>query len=50
MKYAIEILEKDRRLLLKALDGWSPEFYQEAYKDRARKLKEIDEAIDLLKQ
>ncbi len=48
MNYAIEILKKDKILLEKALEGWKSVLYPEARKDRDKKLKEINAAIELL--
>ena len=49
MEYAIEILEKDRQLLIRCLEGCPFTLYPEAHKDRNKKLKDINEAIELLK-
>jgi hypothetical protein len=48
MKYAIKILEKEKQLLEECLKEWKPENYPEAFKERNRKLKEIEKAIQTL--
>ena len=48
MNYAIEILEKEKTLLLKCLSDWDCEKYPEAFKDRNKKLKEVEKAIETL--
>jgi hypothetical protein len=48
MNYAIEILEKESVILKECLKGWKPENYPEAFKERNRKLKEIEKAIQTL--
>ena len=49
MTYAIEILERDKKYLEAALSTWETDHYPEARKDRDKKLKEINEAIEILK-
>jgi len=48
MKYAIEILEKESVMLKECLKEWKPENYPEAFKERNKKLKEIEKAIQTL--
>lgn len=49
MNYAIELLEKEKILIQKALEGWEPEHFPEAFKDRNKKLKNINEALEKLR-
>lgn len=49
MKYAIEVLEKDKKMLENALKGFNKEDYPEAFKLRHKKHKEISFAIEILK-
>lgn len=48
--YAVQELEKIRITLEKALEGWNPEHYPEAFRDRNKKLKDINKALEILKQ
>lgn len=50
MNEAIFILEKEKKLLQDCLKGWSPDNHPEAFKQRNKKLLEINKAIDLLKR
>lgn len=50
MNEAIFILEKEKHLLKQCLKGWKKENYPEAFKQRNKKLKEISEALETLKQ
>lgn len=47
--YAIDILEKEKQLLEDCLKGWNQDHYPEAFNDRNNKLKQINKAIELLK-
>lgn len=47
--YALEILEKEKQLLKECLKGWKSENYPEAFKERNKKLLELEIAIDKLK-
>jgi len=49
MNEAIFILEREQYLLEQCLKGWNPENHPEAFKQRNKKLKEIEEAIKILK-
>ena len=49
MNEAIFILEKEKKLLQDCLKGWNPNNHPEAFKQRNKKLLEINKAIDLLK-
>jgi hypothetical protein len=46
--YPINILEKEKELLEKCLTEWESKEYPEAKKERERKLKEINKAIEEL--
>jgi hypothetical protein len=48
MNYSIEILEKEKTLLLKCLNDWDVKEYPEALKDRNNKIKDIEKAIQTL--
>lgn len=48
MNYAIEILEKEKTLLLKCLTDWDVKEYPESLKDRNNKIKDIEKAIQTL--
>ncbi len=49
MNYAIEVLEKEKRLLEICLSEWDLNNYPEAKKERAEKLKDIILSINSLK-
>ena len=49
MNEAIFILEREQYLLEQCLKGWKTEKHPEAFKQRNKKLKEIKEAIKILK-
>ena len=50
MNEAIFILEREKQLLNDCLKGWKSENHTEAFKQRNKKLSEINEAIEILKQ
>ena len=50
MTYAIQVLEKDIQQLSKIINEWPIGEYQEALKDRKRKLKQLEEAVELIKE
>lgn len=50
MNEAIHILEQHKTILLDCLKGFNDKEYPEAFKNRNKKLKEINEAIYLIKQ
>jgi len=50
MEEAIIILEREKNLLEDCLKGWKSENHPEAFKQRNKKLKEINYALDTLKQ
>ena len=50
MNYAIEVLEKEKTLLLKCLSDWDTKSYPEAFKERNNRIKEIEKAIQTLIQ
>tara|TARA_R110000782_G_scaffold139199_1_gene231716 strand:+ start:307 stop:582 length:276 start_codon:yes stop_codon:yes gene_type:complete len=48
MKYAIEVLEKDKELLKRCLSNWEINQYPEAKKERINKLQDLNNAINFL--
>jgi len=48
MNYAIEILEKEKYFIINALNVWETTQYPEAKKERKKRLKEINEAINVV--
>lgn len=50
MTYAIEILEKEKELLIKCLNEWNIQTYPEAKKEREKRLNDINNALQLLNQ
>jgi hypothetical protein len=48
MSYAVEILEKERILLLKCLNEWDTQTHPEAKKEREKRLNDINNALQLL--
>lgn len=48
MNEAIFILEREKKILEKCLIGWKSENHPEAFKQRKKKLKEINEALKKL--
>ena len=50
MEEAIIILEREKKLLEDCLKGWKSENHPEAFRQRNKKLKEINYALDTLKQ
>lgn len=49
MRYSIEILEKERDILIKCLSEWQSKNYPDAKKEREKRLNDIDECISILK-
>ena len=49
MNEAIFILEKEKKLLEDCLKAWKPENYRDAFAQRNQKLREINKAIELIK-
>jgi hypothetical protein len=49
MKYAIEILEKEKFILEKCLSEWDDKNYPDARKERNEKYKNLQKAIEYLK-
>ena len=49
MNYAIETLEKEKSLLLRALSEWEAYQYPKAKKVRESRLNDINSALELLK-
>jgi hypothetical protein len=48
MKYALEILQKEKDLISDALSKWGMEYYPEAKKVREDRLKQINRAIEVI--
>ena len=48
MKYALEVLKKDKELLERCLSNWEINQYPEAKKERENKLEDLKNAIKLL--
>jgi ribosomal protein L15E len=48
MKYALEILQKEKDLITDALSKWEMEYYPEAKKVRVDRLKQINRAIEVI--
>ena len=49
MEEAIIILEKEKKLLEDCLKGWKSENHPDAFKQRNKKLAEINQALNLIK-
>lgn len=50
MNEAVFILEREKKLLEDCLKGWESENHPEAFKQRNKKLKEINNALEILKK
>ena len=50
MNYAIEIIEKEIEILKKCLNEWESYEYPEAKKEREKKLKQLNDALNKLNQ
>jgi len=48
MKYALEILQKEKDLITDALSKWEMEYYPEAKKVREDRLKQLNRAIEVI--
>jgi ribosomal protein L15E len=48
MKYALEILKKEKDLISDALSKWETEYYPEAKKVRVDRLKQLNRAIEVI--
>jgi len=48
MEYVIELLEKERRIIEQCLTEWDMQQYPEAKKEREIRLKELNQAINLI--
>jgi hypothetical protein len=48
MKYAIEILQKEKDLISDALSKWEMEYYPDAKKAREDRLKQLNRAIEVI--
>jgi hypothetical protein len=49
MNYAVKILKEEKYRLVKALNYWDEEKYPEARKERANRIKEINQVLELIK-
>ena len=49
MNEAIFILEREKKQLQECLKGWSLDSHPEAFKQRNKKLKDIEDALALLR-
>ena len=49
MKYSIKILEEEKAMMKKCLSNWDKEHYPEAHKERMGRVKDLDEAIRIIK-
>lgn len=47
--YAVQLLKNERDILKHILDTWSIKGYEEAKKDRMNKLKQLEDAIKILR-
>lgn len=50
MNYAIQVLENEARILSAAIKAFPTGRYQDAINDRKRKLKQLEEAVELIKE
>lgn len=50
MMYAVEILEKEKALIIAALSKWETEYYPDAKKEREMRLKQLNRAIEVIKK
>jgi hypothetical protein len=48
MKYAIQILENEINMIQRCLTEWESKEHQEAKKEREKRLKELNEALNKL--
>ena len=48
MNYALETLQKELKLVEKALKGWKDDTYPEAKKLREKRLNDLQEAINII--
>jgi len=48
MNYALKILQDEKRLIQKCLEFWDKEKYKEPRKIREKRIREIDNAINLI--
>lgn len=49
MNEAIFVLEREKKILEDCLKGWKQDSHPEAFKERNKRLKEINKSIDVLK-
>lgn len=50
MNYAVKILEEEKTRLEKCLNEWESENYQEAKKEREKRLNDINNAINKINE
>lgn len=50
MKYAIELIENEISLLQRCLSAWECKEYPDAKKQRDKRINELNEALNILKQ
>ena len=50
MNYAVQVLEKEKHLIIKCLSEWQITKYPESRQDRVKKLLELNNAIKKIKQ
>ena len=50
MNYAIELIEREISLLERCLNAWECKEYPDAKKQRDKRLNELNEALNVLKQ
>ena len=50
MKYAIELIEREISLLQRCLSTWECKEYPDVKKQRDKRLNELNEALNVLKQ
>lgn len=49
MEEAFFVLEREKKILEDCLKGWKQDSHHEAFKERNKRLKEINKAIEVLK-
>ena len=50
MKYSIETLEKEKKILKECLSEWQSNNYPDAKKERQKRLNDLEECIIILKK
>ena len=49
MKYAIQTLEDEKAIIEKCLTNWDKYHYPQAHMERNQRIKEINQALEILK-